>query len=1685
MVKKSYVVNNLPNMDWYIIGIIFFVLLLIAILLKLKGGEGAAETAFSSLRELAYAMRAPKRGGEGVNVAKLRKDINCAYKNINRRRMREEEIYAFEKWLYDNHYLIKRYLHFSAYKALKSLPHIGGAPRIVTLARYIVKEYGKIDEENIKKAVEIFSAITPLSFPELKCIKSAMCYALLLEIAKLSEKSLHYRLMQNKARGANLIREYVSTDSYINAYIANWGGISEKYIMKYGEIDFSTCRIGFMNSLIDNELNVKRYIEAIRNVDAFIGIEEIINMSVLNTIFSKDNYYKNMSAVAKHAYLNAVAELAVKINAAERTIANSAIYLSIYFKKDLGEFLFKQCYLRRYVRTGRLPKQCFFDKGGQRFYSTVVILASIIFAVAPLFLEFSYITIMAIPLIFVFALKPTEFILKKILDTKGSKRPVLSMGYTALPDDGRTVVVVSQFIDSVHTFEEALKRIYETSFNCVNNNVEYTLLMDFPSGNAEWTEKDEEILLAIQKSAANKENSRVSLFVRKRIKSGNKFVSEERKRGAILSFFKAIQTDNYAEFIYYSKKLSGYKLAVLLDDDSALMPESIMAAINSMLHPYNYKYDLMSYGSKTNRYSLSTKYSKRFEEECGIDCYPSYSDFYSDRFDSALFCGKAIVRIDRFISKLADIFPDGRILSHDIIEGAILHSASLKQCIYEDAPASFYGDSARNSRWSRGDVMLLPYIGNIVYNRKHERIVNPINPIYKLVIFINAMNVIRDFCLLITLFLAVIDGFYPLFLYVLGFIVLPYLYMFVSDIRQLVKGVKIRYVLKSLKTTLIRLIDRVMLLPYYAFNGIIIYVNTSMKMLFNSDKLLEWKPFFLTQRGNTYIRYVKLFTASKTFITALAILSLNQIFIYYAAGFFIYALIVYNNKTLQRKKKPDEDEKAEMKNWAKNTFEFFEDMTVKSPYALVPDNLQVAPAANETIMTSPTNIGFSLLSFVCARELDLVEPEYTKQKLLTILNTVDKLPKWNGHLYNWYNIEKLTVMEPRIISTVDSGNYYAAIVIVKQFAKKCGWQDIYDKCDRAMSQCNFSKLYDRKRKLLHIVYNETAAQFSGYYDVLASEARLAYYIAVTQGVESTGYFALSRESVAKYGNTLLSWSGTAFEYLMPRLFVAAPQGSLLYTTEKNAAKIQSKYTFNGLFGISESGYYAFNDEMKYEYAANGIEALALSSEVGRKVISPYSSALALPYIKDKVVANLRKLSREMYGQYGFYEAYDFDKKKPVASYMSHHQGMILCALTNHLTGNKLTEYFMADYKTASAKMLLAEERIKLRMRRADSTGRRIIENTSEELDIITEKRLPPKVNIVTNGEYSIVQDALGRGYSTMGDRLINKFNSELYEECGQFSFVSEEGFTDVFTPSFYPYRGDDYYNAVFSTTQTEYVNHTRKICEQIKVLPFGNGEIRKITITNKSGKKKIFKIGHYFDLALNTVDAIASHVGFSDMFIKTEIRDNYVMAYRKHLNGDINEYLTLTVCGIDNLSFNTNKYNVIGRLGSLKKTNIFNTINIKNEPIDGDILYPCIAFTGEKELDVNESIEVYIMLNLYANYEAARNGVQKCCEGYNNRIFELLETVGALPVCIKNLQVNNGGKILRELASELLYRGNNQKMLSYIYDNNAIAYAESKTIDLKQKNILFKYKNEFDNAALCALLTASRVLNVAGISHSV
>ena len=252
---------------------------------------------------------------------------------------------------------------------------------------------------------------------------------------------------------------------------------------------------------------------------------------------------------------------------------------------------------------------------------------------------------------------------------------------------------------------------------------------------------------------------------------------------------------------------------------------------------------------------------------------------------------------------------------------------------------------------------------------------------------------------------------------------------------------------------------------------------------------------------------------------------------------------------------------------------------------------------------------------------------------------------------------------------------------------------------------DFSWLYDHERRLFFIGHNVSTSRIdTHHYDLLASEARLASFFAIAKGdVPVEHWFHLERPvTKAPGGLSLLSWNGSMFEYLMPRLLLRGEPETLLGESERVAVEIQRRHGLKlGLpWGVSESAYAERDPEHRYRYQAFGTPGLGLKRGLSRdQVIAPYASALALAVAPGYATANLRRLSAlGAEGRFGMWEALDFTPERapanasftPVIAYMAHHQGMMLCAIANLLTQDAMVERFARDPQMRLVSLLLSE-----------------------------------------------------------------------------------------------------------------------------------------------------------------------------------------------------------------------------------------------------------------------------------------------------------------------------------------------------------------------------------------------------------
>lgn len=361
--------------------------------------------------------------------------------------------------------------------------------------------------------------------------------------------------------------------------------------------------------------------------------------------------------------------------------------------------------------------------------------------------------------------------------------------------------------------------------------------------------------------------------------------------------------------------------------------------------------------------------------------------------------------------------------------------------------------------------------------------------------------------------------------------------------------------------------------------------------------------------------------------------------------------------------------------------------------------------------TSPTNIGLYLLTVAAAVEISLLDADEAALRLAPTLDTLEALPVWHGHPYNWYDLTTLAPLEPHYISAVDSGNYVACLMAAAQlFRQHLGELDASQRSlparlDALAQQVELAAVYDSEAQLFFIGGDPGQGIQGNHYDLLASETRLLSFVAVcTRQVPLRHFSRLSRTQVrCGREHLLLSWSGTLFEYLLPTLLLPTYPGTLLHHSTMAAVRCQQRAAVSPLWSVSESGYYAFDPQLNYQYFAFGLPAMAADPNARSGVYAPYAAALALPYAPDKALQALEHMrTLGMWTPHGFYESVDTDPARTgeeayriVRSHMAHHQGMLFCALVNALTDGALVRAF-CRLPMVRAYTLLLKERADLR-----------------------------------------------------------------------------------------------------------------------------------------------------------------------------------------------------------------------------------------------------------------------------------------------------------------------------------------------------------------------------------------------------
>ena len=449
----------------------------------------------------------------------------------------------------------------------------------------------------------------------------------------------------------------------------------------------------------------------------------------------------------------------------------------------------------------------------------------------------------------------------------------------------------------------------------------------------------------------------------------------------------------------------------------------------------------------------------------------------------------------------------------------------------------------------------------------------------------------------------------------------------------------------------------------------------------------------------------------------------------------------------------------------------------------------------------------------------------------------------------------------------------------------------------------FDFLYDRRRRIFSIGYRLADADGPGgldgsFYDLLASEARLASFLAIAKGdVPQHHWFHLGRMATNVDGHaTLLSWGGTMFEYLMPQLLLRSYPGTLLDQSCRASVRRQIEYGKQRRvpWGVSESAY-AFTDRSgNYQYRAFGVPGLGFKRGLADDlVVAPYATALAGLIDPAAAVSNFVQLTRQgLDGRFGFYESIDYRPRRPsadagtssrdvapeiVRAFFAHHQGMSLAAIANVLLNDVFVERFHADPRVKATELLL-QERVP---REAILAEARPVEGAAAtpSIGIVPSRRFrtphtkTPHTHFLSNGRYTVALTHGGGGASTWRDLSVTRRREDATSDAGgQFIYLRDPWSGDVWSPSYQPIcREADQYEAVFELEKATYRRRDGDFETQLQVVvsPEDDVEVRRLSITNRGDRPREVEVTSYAEIVLARPEDDLAHPAFAKLFIET------------------------------------------------------------------------------------------------------------------------------------------------------------------------------------------------------------------------
>ena len=1242
-------------------------------------------------------------------------------------------------------------------------------------------------------------------------------------------------------------------------------------------------------------------------------------------------------------------------------------------------------------------------------------------------------------------------------------RPVVLPGLEIM--DGptaelRTLVVIPSLLTSHSAIEELTERLEIHFLSNPRGVCQFALVTDWTDAPAEHAADDMELLNAALSgiAALNRRHGGDRFLLLHRFRQWNaaqeRWMGWERKRGKLHELNRLLRGWADTSFMVIGGKLAmDVRYVITLDADTRLPRDSVRRLVGKISHPLNQAHFDADTGRVTSGYGIlqprvtaslpvghgGSPYQRLYSSHRGIDPYVfAVSDVYQDLFGEGSFTGKGIYDVDVFEAALAGCVPENTMLSHDLFEGNLARAALVSDVeVVEDFPERYSVSVARQHRWIRGDWQLLPWlfgraprssqrppdISAVGQWKMLDNLRRSVQPIVVMLALLAGWTWLPNHRSAAWISFVILTAYIPVFLPLFGGSSLRIgTVTLTSQLRRIAND--------TLQSVLVTA-SNIVLLAHQAWMHADAIARTVYRLAYSRKHLLEWTTAAQvaanSRRGlgaEYALMWPSVLIGSAVF--GLALLRGDGVLLS-AMPFAIAWLLAPAVAHLMSEPATPKDElvaapedRALLRTTARRTWRYFEAFTGPDENHLPPDNFQEDPKPVIAHRTSPTNIGLYLLSVASAREFGWINAVTAVERIEATLATVHRLEKLNGHLLNWYDTQSLAPLEPRYVSSVDSGNLAGHLLAVANMCRQwCqhpapaaerleGLNDVLailreelaglltgqrehvarhkqlrtmfdaftagveaaraapemlaarlialamqassiadlttlavrdaepaaaenvrhwasalrqtveqhfveasidtkvmadltkrltaaaDDAHGIALAMQFGFLSDPRRNLMSIGYRVTEhALDESCYDMLASEAALASYLAIAKGdLPARHWFRLGRPVTAVNGRAaLVSWSGSMFEYIMPAIVLDPPSASLIDQTIRLVVQQQIAYgkKLGVPWGISESAFSARDRNLTYQYSNFGVPGLGLKRGLAANVVvAPYATALASMFAPQEAAANLRILDGVgARGDYGFYESVDYTPARlpegethvVVKAYFAHHQGMTITAILNTVLGHRIRNNFHEENIVRAAELLLQErapEEVPVPLAGIATAP----PDMQSEAEAAAPRAVDPRrtgnpdVQLLSNGHLTTMITATGSGSLSWRGIAISRWREDpVCDPWGHFIFLREMRGGKRWSAGYSPrVREPEDYGAEFSEDKVALrrVDGPFTTTLQCVVSNESDAEVRRVNVVNNSSRSQIIEITSYMELALAPPAADAAHPAFSKLFVVTE-----------------------------------------------------------------------------------------------------------------------------------------------------------------------------------------------------------------------